>query len=158
MKFLSWLFDMYSRHLGDAIRYEKGKVSTKIFAIVFLLIFGSATIGVEYWGFSLLNDSFVGIVVLILLFAPLLATTVEFCTFYSCIGFKMFLSGTLETIIRKAENKKRSKKSVESLEIQTTEQTTKIKKNHHWLDLLVGILSILIGLAVVVLAFVVPSI
>lgn len=169
MKFLAWLFDINSRHLGDSIRYQKGKISTKIWAIIIVLIFGAATLGVEYWGFNLLNNNLSGIVVLILLFIPLIATTLEFGAFYASLGFRMFFAGTLESLILRAENKKRQKKTEKStadaqnIADQTTSESAqntinaKSQKNHKWLDLFVGIFCTLLCIAVLVMVFVVPN-
>ena len=127
MKFLAWLFNINSRHLGDAIRYEKGKVGTRIWVIIFLLILSGASLWVEHWALNLLQESMLeeslwGILALILLFFPLVATTIEFCGFYSSLGFRMFFIGTLESIIVKASKSRKKKLKTTQLRLAKTEK------------------------------------
>lgn len=166
MKFLKWLFNLDSRHLGDSIRYEKGKIGTRIFVIIYLLVICGATIGVEYWALNLLttdlHETLYGIVVLILLFFPLLATSIEFCSFYSMTGFRMFVWGSLGSIIEKVENKKKKKVSLDvnnnTDEVEKTEEAPKdSKKSYKWLDLIVGILGIVLVIGVLVFAIALPT-
>ena len=158
MKFFAWLFNINSRHLGDAIRYERGKVGTRIWVIILLLLFSCATFGVEYWALNLLNESMgTGLIVLILLFFPLLATTIEYCGFYSSLGFRMFFVGSLESIIVKAEKSRKKKIEDNVIEIDENgkvvaeEKEKDTIKNHKWLDLLVAIISIVLGIGTLIL-------
>ena len=58
MKFLQWLFNLRTRHNWDMARYEKGKMSTKIFVIFLLIALAGATLGVEYWCMGLFKTNF----------------------------------------------------------------------------------------------------
>ncbi|MGN1221733.1 MAG: hypothetical protein ACI4TT_00695 [Christensenellales bacterium] len=112
MKFLKWVFNLRARHSWDMARYEKGKMSTKIFVIFLLLALAGATLGVEYWCIGLFNTNFLyGMLVLIFLLIPLTATSFEFCGLYSYLGFKMFAWGTIESIAHKIDKKNKDKKS-----------------------------------------------
>lgn len=168
MKFLAWLFNVNSRHLGDAIRYEKGKVGTRIWVIILLLVFSGASLWVEHWALNLLKESLLekslwGILALILLFFPLVATTIEYCGFYSSLGFRMFFIGSLESIIVKAEQKRKKKLENNVIEIDENGQVIaedKAKdtvKNHKWLDLLVAIIGIVLGVGTLIMAIAMPS-
>ena len=126
--------------------------------IILLLLFSCATFGVEYWALNLLNESIgTGILVLILLFFPLLATTIEYCGFYSSLGFRMFFVGTLESIIVKAEKSRKKKLENDVIEIDENgkvvaeEKAKDTIKNHKWLDLLVAIIGIVLGVGTLII-------
>ena len=163
MKFLAWLFNINSRHLGDAIRYEKGKVGTRIWVIILLLLFSGVSLWIEYWALNLLKESLWGILALILLFLPLIATTIEFCGFYSSLGFRMFFVGTLESIIIKASKSRKKKLENDVIEIDengqviSEEKTKDTVKNHKWLDLLVAIIGIVLGVGTLIMAIAMPT-
>lgn len=165
---LAWLFNINSRHLGDAIRYEKGKVGTRIWVIIFLLILSGASLWVEHWALNLIKESMLkeslwGILALILLFFPLVATTIEFCGFYSSLGFRMFFVGTLESIIIKASKSRKKKLENNTIEIsedgkiKTEEKAKDTVKNHKWLDLLVAIIGLVLGLGTLIMAIAMPA-
>lgn len=168
MKFLSWIFNINRRHAWDIRRYEKGKLGTKIMAIVLLLLLVGATLGIEYWGITLLknNEGLQGLLVIILLLIPITATTLEFCGLYSYLGFKMFLWGTLESIAKKIDKKKEQKKieSGEMTEEVSSEaqevlfEQKKSEKAHKWIDLFVGILGIVLTIVTVVMIIVLTQI
>ncbi|MGM9665713.1 MAG: hypothetical protein ACI3XX_04150 [Eubacteriales bacterium] len=158
MKFLSWLFNFSARHAGDMRRYEKGKTGTRIFVIILLTLLAAATLGVEYWAISLFNENFLyGLLVVILLFIPLVATTIEFCGFYSFVGFRMFFWGVISSAARKADKKIRANKAAAQEDISASEVTEpdteqeRSEKTHKALDLVVGILGILLAIATIVL-------
>ncbi len=159
MKFLSWLFNFSARHASDMRRYEKGKTGTRIFVMILLTFLVAATLGVEYWAISLFDENFLyGLLVVILLFIPLVATTIEFCGFYSFVGFRMFFWGVISSAARKADKKIRAKKAAAQEDIpasEVTEPDTELdhsEKTHKALDLVVGILGILLAIATIVLA------
>lgn len=159
MKFLSWIFNLSARHAGDMRRYEKGKTGTRIFVIILLTLLAAATLGVEYWAISLFDENFLyGLLVVIFLFIPLVATTIEFCGFYSFVGFRMFFWGVISSAARKADKKIRAKKAAAQEDIsasEVTEPDTELdhsEKTHKALDLVVGILGILLAVATIVLA------
>ena len=184
MKFLKWLFNLRAKHHWDMARYERGKMATKIFVIVLLLVLAGGTLGVEYWCMNLFNTNFLyGLLVLIFLFIPLTAVSFEYCGLYSYLGFKMFVWGTIESVVNKIDKKKRSEDNIlanetsesEVLKAETDEnisektETNKIdesqaqntseqtkpndqnnKKAHKWIDLLIGILGIVLGVGLLV--------
>ena len=160
MKFLSWLFNFSARHASDMRRYEKGKTGTRIFVILLLTLLAAATLGVEYWAISLFDENFLyGLLVVILLFIPLVATTIEFCGFYSFVGFRMFFWGVISSAAHKADKKIRAKKTADIHQdtppLEVTEPDTELdhsEKTHKALDLVVGILGILLAIATIVLA------
>lgn len=187
MKFLKWVFNLRSRHHLDMARYEKGKMSTKIFVIFLLLALVGATLGVEYWCMGLFNTNFMyGLLVLIFLLIPLAAVSFEYCGLYSYLGFKMFAWGTIESIARKIDKKNKDKKSesdvltnetsendvllkaeadentadietitnaelnITKADEQTKQTEPNSKKAHKWVDLLIGILGIVLGVGLLV--------
>lgn len=184
MKFLKWLFNLRAKHHWDMARYERGKMSTKIFVIVLLLVLAGATLGVEYWCMNLFNTNFLhGLLVLIFLFIPLTAVSFEYCGLYSYLGFKMFVWGTIESVAHKIDKKKRSEDNIlanetskndvlkaetdenisektetneiDELQTQNNNEQTKSngqnnKKAHKWIDLLIGILGIVLGVGLLV--------
>ena len=159
MKFLSWIFNLSARHAGDMRRYEKGKTGTRIFVIILLTLLAAATLGVEYWAISLFNENFLyGLLVVIFLFIPLVATTIEFCGFYSFVGFRMFFWGVISSVAHKVDKKIKAKKAAAQEDIsasEVTEPDTELdhsEKTHKALDLVVGILGILLAVATIVLA------
>ena len=161
MKFLSWLFNFSARHAGDMRRYEKGKTGTRIFVIILLTLLAAATLGVEYWAISLFDENFLyGLLVVILLFIPLVATTIEFCGFYSFAGFRMFFWGVISSAARKADKRIKAKKAVAQEDTSVVEQNTsepdteqeRSEKTHKALDLVVGIYGILLAIATIILA------
>lgn len=159
MKFLSWLFNFSARHAGDMRRYEKGKTGTRIFVIILLTLLAAATLGVEYWAISLFGENFLyGLLVVILLFIPLVATTIEFCGFYSFVGFRMFFWGVISSAARKADKRIKAKQAAAQGDISASEVTEpdteqeRSEKTHKALDLVVGILGILLAIATIVLA------
>ena len=188
MKFLKWVLNLRSRHHWDMARYEKGKMSTKIFVIFLLIALAGATLGVEYWCMALFNTNFMhGLLVLILLFIPLTAVSFEYCGLYSYLGFKMFAWGTIESIAHKIDKKNKEKKIKNDVlanetsendvllkaeadeNINVADETNKVdelnttkedeqtkqtepnsKKAHKWVDLLIGILGIILGVGLLV--------
>lgn len=159
MKFLSWLFNFSARHAGDMRRYEKGKTGTRIFVIILLTLLAAATLGVEYWAISLFGENFLyGLLVVILLFIPLVATTIEFCGFYSFVGFRMFFWGVISSAARKADKRIKAKQAAAQEDISSSEETEpdteqeRSEKTHKALDLVVGIYGILLAIATIVLA------
>ena len=159
MKFLSWLFNFSARHAGDMRRYEKGKTGTRIFVIVLLTLLAAATLGVEYWAISLFDENFLyGLLVVIFLFIPLVATTIEFCGFYSFVGFRMFFWGVISSVAHKVDKKIKAKKAAAQEDIpasEAAEPDTELdhsERTHKALDLVVGILGILLAVATIVLA------
>ena len=159
MKFLSWLFNFSARHAGDMRRYEKGKTGTRIFVIILLTLLAAATLGVEYWAISLFGENFLyGLLVVILLFIPLVATTIEFCGFYSFVGFRMFFWGVISSAARKADKRIKAKQATAQEDISASEVTEpdteqeRSEKTHKALDLVVGIYGILLAIATIILA------
>lgn len=159
MKFLSWLFNFSARHAGDMRRYEKGKTGTRIFVIILLTLLAAATLGVEYWAISLFGENFLyGLLVVILLFIPLVATTIEFCGFYSFVGFRMFFWGVISSAARKADKRIKAKQAAAQEDISASEVTEpdteqeRSEKTHKALDLVVGIYGILLAIATIILA------
>ena len=159
MKFLSWLFNFSARHAGDMRRYEKGKTGTKIFVIILLTLLAAATLGVEYCAISLFGENFLyGLLVVILLFIPLVATTIEFCGFYSFVGFRMFFWGVISSAARKADKRIKAKQAAAQEDISASEVTEpdteqeRSEKTHKALDLVVGIYGILLAIATIILA------
>lgn len=166
MKFLNWLFNINRRHAWDIRNYEKGKLGTKILAIVLLFLLVGATLGIEYWGITLLKEDLRGLLVIILLLIPIAGTTLEFCGLYSYLGFKMFLWGTVESIAKKID-KKREQKKIESGEMaeevsseaqEVLFEQKKSEKSHKWIDLFVGILGIVLTIVEVVMIIVLTQI
>lgn len=158
MKFLRWFFNFSSRHAGDMRRYEKGKTGTRIFVIILLTLLAVATLGVEYWAIRLFDENILyGLLVIILLFIPLVATTVEFCGFYSFAGFRMFFWGVVSSAARKADKKIRAKNSAISgqdtslAESELDSERNHSERSHKALDLFVGIFGILLAIGILVL-------
>ena len=159
MKFLSWLFNFSARHAGDMRRYEKGRTGTRIFVIILLTLLAAATLGVEYWAISLFGENFLyGLLVVILLFIPLVAATIEFCGFYSFVGFRMFFWGVISSAARKADKRIKAKQAAAQEDISASEVTEpdaeqeRSEKTHKALDLVVGIYGILLAIATIILA------
>ena len=57
MNFFAWLFNFSSRHSGDFLRYQRGKVGTRIFVMLLALVVAGATLGLEYWCINLFNQN-----------------------------------------------------------------------------------------------------
>lgn len=170
MKFLKWLFNINKRHGVDMRRYEKGKIGTKILAIVLMFALVGATVGIEYWCINLFNVNLgYGILVLIFLLLPFIAVTLEYCELYAYLGFKMFFWGSVAKIAEKIDENHKNKTNEETQidqtnteeikpEILQTEKTqpSHERKSHFWLDLVVGILGAVLAivtvLAIVLLA------
>lgn len=166
MKFLKWLFNVSNRHSGDIRRYEKGKIGTRIFVILLLLGLVAGTLGLEYWGVNLFKTNiFYGFLALLFLFIPFAGVTIEFCGVYSYIGFRMFILGTVSDIVKKID-KKIEQKRINQLEVDenivvdtNTElndetKTGELEKAHKWIDLFIGILGIVLGVGMIILALV----
>ncbi|MGN1212588.1 MAG: hypothetical protein ACI4TZ_00980 [Christensenellales bacterium] len=187
MKFLKWLINFKSRHHMDIERYEKGKLSTKIFLIILMCAFVGATLAIEYWCIDVFNTNiFCGFLVLILLVA-IAAGTIESLVLYSYIGFRMFIWGTIESIAQKIDDKKAKQKNQDIVLTNETnesedcnkgenticennepslaennEQNKNLKntqKAHKWIDLLVCIccIALCIGLVVGMIMMVVSQ-
>ena len=166
MKFFKWLFNVGNRHYGDIRRYEKGKIGTRIFVILLLLGLVAGTLGLEYWGVNLFKTNiFYGFLVLLFLFIPFAGATIEFCGVYSYIGFRMFVRGTVIDIAKKLDKKIEQKQfnQIEvdenivvdtNTELNDETKVDKLEKAHKWIDLFIGILGIVLGVGVVILALV----
>ena len=148
IEFISWLFDINSRHTKESMKYEKSGIGMRIGVIIFLLVLIGSTIGLEYWCISLLKSNFgIGVVVLLFLSLPILAVTV---------GFRMAIWGTIESVAKKID-KKIEQNKIEKGEIDILEvapDQTKKAKNYKWLDLIVGILSAIFAIGTIILVIV----
>lgn len=157
IEFISWLFNINSRHTKESMKYEKSGIGMRIGVIIFLLVLIGSTIGLEYWCISLLKSNFgIGVVVLLFLSLPILAVTVEYCSLYSSIGFRMAILGTIESVAKKID-KKIEQNKIEKGEIDILEvapDQTKKAKNYKWLDLIVGILSAIFAIGTIILVIV----
>ncbi|MGN0961320.1 MAG: hypothetical protein ACI4PF_03885 [Christensenellales bacterium] len=158
MQFLSWLFNLSVRHNADARRYEKGKISTRIFIIILMPSLVALTLYLEYWSMGLWAENvFWGFFSLILAIIIGIVTT-EFCSIYSYFGFKYAILGTIETFINKAEQKRKNKIKQNPETQLTSDTTTNVtepkkvtKKSPKWLDFIVGILGAVLAIGTVVL-------
>lgn len=149
MKFLSWLFNFTGRHRGDILRYEKGKIASRIFYILFMLVLAGATVGVEYWCINLFHENFLyGLLVLIFLFIPLASVSFEYLGLYSYIGFRMFFWGTILSFAKKID-KKRQLENEEIIDIDVDKEK-KSEKAHKWIDLFIGILGIVLSIGLLI--------
>lgn len=161
MKLLSWIFNLESRHFRDIRNYQKGKVGTRIFCIILVLILVGASLAVEYTALDMFKTNALNaIVLIILLFLPLVATSIEYCTLYCYLGFKMFFLGSLESIILKVEQKKKKKQQTPEAQEISQEQAPEqaAPKPHKVLDLLVALVSLISGIALIVLLIAMISI
>lgn len=143
MKFLGWICDLKRRHYGDIKRYSKGTVASKLIALFSIILFAGITVALEFWGFSLFEENVLtGLLVLILLVLSFLAATVDTCTIYCYLGFAMFFTGSIQNILLKAEEKRKKKQGIEEI--------VKEPRAHNFLDLLVALLSLVIGIGLVI--------
>lgn len=151
MKFLSWLFNMSVRHHNDAIRYERGKATSKIFIIILMLLFVGLTLGVEYWALTTMqsggSDFLLGVMEFVLAIIIGLAT-VETCIAYSYFGFKYAAIGTLDKFINKYEQKRKNKQS-DVLTVQNVSESPE-RKNKPWLDFFVGVMCAIFAVGTIV--------
>ncbi len=151
MKFLSFiwkLFDFSARHWREARQLEKGKISTRIFIMLGVLLGAAATIAVEYWAVSLFKggDNLIyGIFVTILAIVIGLATT-EFGLVYSWFGFTSAIVGTLSKAIEKAKLKKR--KAAEATDLPTENTEAPVKKAPRWLDAIMGLVCAILTIGI----------
>lgn len=166
MKFLFKLFDITSRHYGDVKRYERGGIIQRIFIIILVTALAALTLWLEDWSFSIFNinhsENFFGGLLAILLFFCVLITTLDFCLLYAYVGISRAIGGSLNKIIEKNERRKSRKKRVEAskIETQTNESSANgssqavapvKRKVPAWLDAFVGVFSLLVCIALVVL-------
>lgn len=146
---------MQSRHYREINRYNQGKLRTRIGVVVLLCLLFAATLGIEYWGFWLLDNgnAVVGLLVLIILLIAFGAATLEYCGLYCYLGFKMFFVGTVVQILDKIEKRKRNKRGQEYSE-ERAESEQAPPKVRQWPDLFVAIfsLALAVGLIVAVVA------
>lgn len=153
MRFLRWIFNISSRHAGDIRRYEKGKIGTKIFTIILTLILSAGTLALEYWSINLFESGnwALGLFVVLFLVIPVAGASFEFLGLYSFLGFRMFFWGTVEHAIKKIDKKiqENSISNGEQTEIVISAQN-KSEKSHRWIDLFIGIWSIVLGIGLVV--------
>lgn len=157
MGLFNWLWDVSTRHYSGINRYEKGKISTRIITLIIMLVFAALALFLEYWTIKLFQENFIVGILMIILTVGIFGGTIEFCAVYSFVGFKMFFVGTVGNMIKKREKKKKAKVAAESEIIENPEivQTApqegeqKEKKSHHWLDLVVAILGIVVIVATV---------
>lgn len=109
MKFLQWLFSVGDRHYGDAVRYNRGGITTRIFAIIMLVVFVALTLALEWWAINLFNENAIyGILVFVLVLGAV-EVTVEYCIVYSVYGFTYAVSGTIGDIVKKRELRRLNK-------------------------------------------------
>lgn len=156
MKFLSWLFQMSVRHNGDARRYEKGGVFSRIFAMLVMGLLVGVTIGVEVWSISVYSTTTEGMMggfLASFLALALGICAIEYNVIYAYFGLKFAIVGTLESFIEKGQRKKNknSKKTeiivttAEAVNTQNTEENsseTRKRKCPKWLDYFVGVFGI----------------
>lgn len=102
MRFFVWLLNAGARHHFGIRRYEKGGMGIRIITILVALLFIGASLGLEYWLFTSLQDreAFGGggakIVILILigiLFVATAGATIEYCAIFSLTAFRMAIYG-----------------------------------------------------------------
>lgn len=166
MKFLLKLFDFTSRHHGDVRRYERGGKMQRIFIVILVTALAALSLWLEDRSFSIFNENhlenFVGGLFALLLFFCVLISTLDFCLLYAYIGISRAISGSLSKIIDKNERKRTRKKRVETSGNNTdtnessangsSEADAPVKRKvPAWLDAFVGIFSLLVGIALVVL-------
>lgn len=156
MKVLNYILNIESRHFAEIRAFSKGKIITRILAIFLELLFIAATLAVEFWAISLFEtEPLTALIIGILLLLPLFAVTLEYCLLYCYIGFRSFVSGSLDSLVSKIEAKKKKKKKDEGIIEQVPlepEQAPEQKKSRKWLDLIVAILSLLFFIGTLVLA------
>ena len=166
MKFLLKLFDITSRHHGDVRRYERGGIIQRIFTVILVTALAVLSLWLEDWSFSIFNikhlENFAGGLFALLLFFCVLIATLDFCLLYAYIGISRAISGSLSKIIDKNERKRTRKKRVETSASDTqsnessangsSEAAAPVKRKvPAWLDAFVGVFSLLVCIALVVL-------
>lgn len=164
MRFFKWIIDATNRHSGDIKRYEKAKIGYRIFVIFLMIALVGLALGVQYWCANLFknDDVFLGFLAVIFLGCTTSLIAIEYCGIYSYIAFKMFFLGTLESIIKKVEDKKTKKYQLkqdnDSKENSTKDEelakTNSSEKNsgkaHKWIDLFIGILGVVLAIGTLI--------
>ena len=164
MKFLSWLFQMSVRHNGDARRYEKGGVFSRIFAMIVMVVLVGATVGVEVWSFSVYSTTTEGMLggfLASFLALGLGISSIEYNVLYAYFGLKFAIVGTLESFIEKGQKKKnkvnkKTETAVTTAEVANPQNVdenpseTKKRKCPKWLDYFVGVFGIICAVGTVV--------
>ena len=138
---LRWFFSVRSRHHAGIRRYEKGGAGVRIFTLALVVVLAGAVLGVEYWGFSLLQDNFlVGLLALIFLSLPLLVGTVELGGVYAVTAIKMFIYGCAERA-----SQREAQAQGDMLQPQRDEA-----KTHRALDMVVFVCCLVVAIGIVV--------
>lgn len=156
MKFLKWLFNFGSRHAGEIRRYEKGKLSTKICAIVLMAVLVGVTLTAEYFSIKLYADNAIVGILLAVVAVVLLLSTLETGGLYSYLGLKMFTVGTVVRAVKDGEDKQENqgeggkKASSDGQDNENTPELGSKSRSHHGIDLVVGILGLVFATGVVV--------
>lgn len=144
MKFLLWLFNFAGRHRRDIRRYEKGTKSSRIVAIVMMLVFTAITIWLEFLTFRIFENSFLwGIVCAVFTLACTL-TTSETAGVYAYCGFKYYALGTVGKKLSRYAIDRGNETLGEVIESNTSE------RSHKKMDLAVGIIGTIIAVGVIV--------
>lgn len=139
MKFIAWLFNYTSRHYREINSYNKGKLSGRIFVLILELILVGGCFAIWYWSKS--QDEFLKLLLISLfVFMPVVYVSLEYSFLYIILGFRMFIVGSIDSIVEKAERKRR-RKNEEFLECEHKEEPE--IRNHKFMDLFIGIVSIL---------------
>ena len=153
MNFFAWLFNFSSRHSGDFLRYQRGKVGTRIFVMLLALVVAGATLGLEYWCIHLFNQNslnaiLVAILVLLFLVIPFAGATIDYCLAYAIFGFRMFVRGCIDKKAEKIDAQN------QTADLEPQQQDKPKQKNYRWFDLVVGIYQILVLVATIAIGII----
>ena len=146
---LKWLFSVSARHHGGIRRYERGGGGVRALTAFLMLAFVAASLGLEWFSFSLLSEQFaVGILLFIVAICFVIATA-EFCLVYAITGFRMFFWGV---VVRLADRKgKRRRRSQEAEEAEEEEEEAPTR-SHCLSDMLIFLLGLVCSIGVVIAA------
>lgn len=154
MKFIAWLFNYTSRHYRDIVSYNKGKLLGRIFILILELILVGGCFAIWCWAKA--QDEFLKLLLIsIFVFMPVVYMSIDYSFLYIILGFRMFIVGSIDSIVEKAERKRR-KKNEEFLEYES-EKEPEIR-NHKFMDLFIGIVSIIAFVASIFSIFLVLNI
>ena len=149
MNFFAWLFNFSSRHSGDFLRYQRGKVGTRIFVMLLALVVAGATLGLEYWCINLFNQTLLfAIFVLLFLVIPFAGATIDYCLAYAFFGFRMFVRGCIDKKVEKIDAQN------QTADLEPQQQNKPKQKNYRWFDLVVGIYQILVLVATIAIGII----
>lgn len=141
MRFLSWLFHFSERHHMDAFRYERGGVASRIFISVVQLILGAASMALEMWCLQVFQDNILAASLAFLLFICVAATSLDVYALYAYLGLSRAVFGTLDRFLAKSTRHTHG----------TDAHPANPSAVPGWLDLFVGIFSIVVALTSIVM-------